>query len=420
MATTEQKVLNSLCKTKDIQVIMAGSSTDKIFEANGDIWGFIKEYYSKHRAIPDATILEERFVGFEVFDVPGETSYYLDQLREEYMVNQLKALTLNLKANVGKVASQAVLTSILRDALELQNVSSASQDIDITDFEAAAEDLKETRLKAEQMGGVPGIPTGIDFIDSAYPAGLVGGDLVILLGWTGRAKSLVSTMVCCNAFNRGFKPMIVSLEMNTKKVRDRAYTMMGKGKFRNSDFSTGDIDEDNFRAWGNSVKKGKGFVVISHDGNQEITPAFVQSKIDQHKPDILVLDYAQLMSDNAGSSDMTARMRNMSKEFKRLATANNIPVILISSATPDSTASINTPPIIEQVAWSKQLSFDADLAIAIHRHDPIEGMVEEGYVIIEVVGRKNRNGDLFSGFFKANINEGIYEPFYSLEEMAPS
>jgi replicative DNA helicase len=104
----------------------------------------------------------------------------------------------------------------------------------------------------------------------------------------------------------------------------------------------------------------------------------------------------------------------MSKEFKRLATANNIPIILISSATPDSTASINTPPIIEQVAWSKQLSFDADLAFAVHRHD---GQIEDGAVVIEIAGRKNRNGDLFSGYFKANINRGIYEEFYALEDI---
>jgi replicative DNA helicase len=139
-----------------------------------------------------------------------------------------------------------------------------------------------------------------------------------------------------------------------------------------------------------------------------------QSKIDQHKPDIIVLDYAQLMSDNANSPDMTARMRNMSKEYKRLAQANGIPIILISSATPDSTSSINTPPIIEQVAWSKQLSFDADLAFAVHRHD---GKLDGGSVVIEIAGRKNRNGDLFSGYFKADINSGIYKEFFNLTEI---
>lgn len=414
MATTELKVLNSLCQTKDIQPVMAGTHIDKMFVAYPDVWQFIKEYYSKHRAIPDASILEGQFNYFDAVEVPGVTAYYVDQLREEYINSELEAVTLKLRDKVGKIASGKILQGVLGDLMELQNVSVASQDRDITDFDKAMKEYEETRLLAEQMGGVPGISTGIGFIDSAYTSGLAGGDLIVVLGWTGRAKSLLTTMICCNAFHKGFKPMIISLEMNTKKVQDRAYTMLGKGRFKNSDLAVGDIREDDFRSWSSSINKGNGFVVVSHDGNNEITPAVVQSKIDQHKPDIIVLDYAQLMSDNANSSDMTARMRNMSKEFKRLATANNIPIILISSATPDSTASINTPPIIEQVAWSKQLSFDADLAFAVHRHD---GQIEDNCVVIEIAGRKNRNGDLFSGYFKANINEGIYEEFYTLEDI---
>lgn len=414
MPSTELKVLNSLCQTKDIQPVMAGAHIDKMFVAYPDVWQFIKEYYSKHRAIPDATILEGQFNYFDAVEVPGVTAYYVDQLREEYINCELEALTLKLRDKVGRIASGKILQGVLGDLMELQNVSVASQDRDITDFDKAMKEYEETRLLAEQMGGVPGISTGIGFIDSAYTSGLAGGDLIVVLGWTGRAKSLLTTMICCNAFSQGFKPMIISLEMNAKKVQDRAYTMLGKGRFKNSDLAVGDIREDDFRSWSSSVNKGNGFVVVSHDGNNEITPAVVQSKIDQHKPDVIVLDYAQLMSDNANSGDMTARMRNMSKEFKRLATANNIPIILISSATPDSTASINTPPIIEQVAWSKQLSFDADLAFAVHRHD---GMIEDDWVVIEIAGRKNRNGALFSGYFKANINEGRYEEFYTLEDV---
>lgn len=414
MGTTELKVLNSLCKTKDIQPVLAGSHIDKMFVGYSDVWGFIKDYYSKHRAIPDASILESQFNYFDAMDVPGETAYYVDQLREEYINSELERVTLKLRDKVGKIASGTVLQGVIGDLMELQNVSVTSQDRDITDFDFAMKEYEETRLLAEQMGGVPGIPTGIDFIDSAYTSGLAGGDLVVVLGWTGRAKSLITTMICVNAFNRGFKPMIVSLEMNTKKVQDRAYTMMGKGLFKNSDLAVGDIRVDDFRTWASQTKKHKGFTVVSHDGNNEITPAFVQSKIDQHKPSIVVLDYAQLMSDNANSSDMTARMRNMSKEFKRLATSNNIPIILISSATPDSTASLATPPIIEQVAWSKQLSFDADLAFAVHRRD---GVMDDGAVVIEIAGRKNRNGELFSGYFKANINDGIYKEFFSMEEI---
>lgn len=417
MATTEAKVINSLCQNKDISVLMSGEKVDELFVGHPDVWQFIKKYYSQYRAIPDASVLEEKFMYFDAFPVQGETMYHLDQLREEYMNNRLEQLTTRLKQNVGAISSKEVIAKSLNSLMNLSQMSFGSKDLDITDWESAEEDYKEVRRQALENGGTPGIPTGIDFIDASYPAGLAGGDLIVVLGWTGRAKSLFTTLVCCNAFTYGYKPMIVSLEMNVEKVRDRAYTILGNGLFKNSDLTLGDINEDDFRSWSKKQGRGNGFTVVAHDGNNEVTPAVVQSKIDQHKPDIIVLDYAQLMSDNANSGDMTARMRNMSREYKALAQANNIPVILISSATPDSAASTNTPPIIEQVAWSKQLSYDADLAIAPHKHDSVPN---EDFVVIEVACRKNRNGDLFTGYLKADINAGKYKTFFSLEDLAKS
>lgn len=414
MATTEAKLINSVCQNKDIGVLLT-QGVDELFTGFPDVWQFMKEYYTKYRAVPGAEILEENFKYFDKIEVPGETVYYMDQLRGEYLNNRLEQITLKLRDNVGKIAPDDVIDKSITSLLKLKSVSVVSKDIDITDTDAAAERYAETRRKALERGGVPGIPTGVDFIDATYTSGLAGGDLVVVLGWTGMGKSLLTTMLACNAFYYGYRPMIISLEMSVEKVQDRAYTMMGNGLFKNSDLAVGDINEDDFRTWSSNMNKGKGFTVVSNDGVNEVTPTMVQAKIDKYKPDIVILDYAQLMSDNNNSGDMTARMRNMSREFKALAVANDIPIILISSATPDSSASIKTAPIIEQVAWSKQLSYDADLAIAVHMNPEF---TMAGWVIMEIVCRKNRNGELFTGYFKANINEGIYKSFFNVEDMA--
>lgn len=410
---TALQAINAVIKNKDIPSIMQ-PGVDVLFEESyGDVLDFVKKHYSKYRTVPDIDIVMENFKFFEDVEVKGEADYYIDKLREEFKEATLEDVARKFKTNIGKVAADRVIQGALQDLMKLQNKTSGAQDLDLLDFDDAQRHFQEQRRIAAEMGGVPGIPTGIDFFDSAYTSGLSGGDLIVVLGWTGRAKSLITTLIACRAFQRGFKPMIISLEMKTQKVRNRAYTMLGEGSFQNSDLEIGLVDEDKFDTFRQKTV-GKGFVVISHDGQGEVTPAMVQSKIDQHKPDIIILDYAQLMSDNAGSNDMTARMRNMSREYKMLAVANNIPIILISSATPDSATATNTPPIIEQVAWSKQLSYDADLAFAVHKMDEI---LEDGWVIIQIVCRKNRNGEQFSGFFKAKINEGLYEEFFRLEDM---
>ncbi len=189
-------------------------------------------------------------------------------------------------------------------------------------------------------------------------------------------------------------------------MRDRIWTIKGSGLFSNSRLALGDIGTDNFRTFKRKQSERPDFMVVTDDGTTELTPNAIQAKIDQHKPDLLVFDYAQLGTDNERTNDMTARMRNMSKQYKRLAVNNDIPVILISSATADSSASANEPPVIEQVAWSKQLAFDADLAFAVHKHNDSN--------IVEIVCRKNRNGPLFSGLLDWDIDRGIIKEIFDL------
>jgi replicative DNA helicase len=397
LATKELQTINSVLKNKDIKVLFS-PSVDDLFIDYGDVWQAIKDYHHKYHAVPDFEVLEEQFPDLERVDVNGHSSYYLDELKNEYRQNRIERLLLKAGNDLSASNSQEILEALQKHLGKLNRFSSNARNFNIMDFEEAERSYEETRERAEAMGGTPGIPTGINFIDSAYPAGFSPGDLVVVLGWTGRGKSLLSTLICCNAHDKGMKPMMVSLEMSEKKLRDRVYTIKGSGVFSNTDLSLGVIDPDDFRQFRAEHENAPDFLVVTDDGGDELTPNYVQSLIDQHHPDIVVLDYAQLASDNDNTTDMTPRMRNMSKQYKRLAEANGIVVILISSATPDSTASANEPPRVEQVAWSKQLSYDADLAFAVHKHEDSN--------IIEVAGRKNRNGPLFDGFLDWDIDRG--------------
>ena len=402
----ELQVINAVLKNKDIQTLFA-SNVDDLFVGYRDIWDSIKSYHARYRAIPDIAVIKERHTDLDVIEVPADTSYYLDGLREQYIKNHMAAIAAEAgeKIRSGDTAPR-VLADMQANLSRLNRFSNASRDLNVMDFDDAERHYDAVRARALAMGGVPGVATGVDFIDSAYTSGLAGGDLVIVLGWTGRAKSLFTTLVACNAHQFGGKPMIVSLEMSGEKVRDRIYTIKGSGLFSNSALTLGDIAKDDLRSFAKTNSDKQDFFVVSNDGVGEITPNIIQAKIDQHKPTMVIIDYAQLLSDNSNSQDMTARMRNMSKEFKALAVANDIPVILISSATPDNAAAAKNPPTIEQVAWSKQLAYDADLAFAVHKHDNSDN--------VEIVCRKNRNGPLFSGYLIWDIDNGVIEERFDL------
>jgi replicative DNA helicase len=398
----ELQTLNAVLKNKDINVLYNQAGVDELFRAYGDVVQEIKNYHTKYHVVPDIGVIQEKFGAdnFEDVEVSGQTEYYLEGLREEYLRSRMDAIITKAdQALTHGNASPAVLAKLQESLSRLNRFAGGAVDMDLMDFEDAEKHYEEVRERASQFNGLPGIPTGISFIDSAYTSGLAPGDLVVVLGWTGRAKSLCTTLFACNAHDCGFKPMIVSLEMSGQKVRDRVYTIKGSGLFSNSGLALGDITTDSFRDFKSKQEGKPEFIVVTNEGIGELTPNIVEAKIDQHKAQIVIIDYAQLASDNANSENMTARMMNMSKEYKRLAVKKQVVIILISSATAESATSSNEPPTIEQVAWSRQLAYDADLAFAIHKMDDSN--------LIAIVCRKNRNGPLFAGFLDWNIDRGI-------------
>ena len=401
----EAKVITAVCNNKDISTLLA-ANVDELFTSYRDVWESLKNYYYKFKAVPEIGIIMERHKDFEPDpSAKAETGYYLDQLKNEYISNRLKSIILQAGASLKEDSASRVLADIQSKLAGLSRHTNNIRDIDLTDIELAEQHFASVKERSAAMGGSPGIITGIEAIDKAYPTGMAPGHLIVAIGWPGRGKTWFTSYLACKAWEQGFKPMIISLEMSPENMRDRIYTIMGSGLFKNSDFSKGDVNVDDFKAWGKKKFENKnGFILVSNEGLADVTPATVQGKIDQHKPDLVILDYHQLFNDNKRSNSEVERNRNISREFKLLAVSNNIPIVDITAATADDISDQDEPPMMSQVAWSKAIEYDADMAMAIHRY-PNTNM-------IEVVSRKNRHGHEFDFYLDWDINRGIIKPIY--------
>ncbi len=401
---TEAELISAVCKNKDISTILADNSDD-LFVSHKDIWEGLKSYYYKFRAVPEAGILQDKFKDFEPVETKGETGYYLDKLKNEFVGNKLKGILLQAGSSLKEDAPSRVLGTMQSQLANLSRYTNNVKDLDITDLDSAERHYESVRTRSLAMGGSPGILTGFEAIDKAYPTGMAPGHLIVAIGWPGRGKTWFTSYLACKAWEQGFKPMIVSLEMAPENMRDRIYTMLGSGLFRASDLSKGDINIDDFKTWGKKKTEGKNsFILVSNEGAGEVTPATIQGKIDQHKPDLVILDYHQLFNDNKRSNSEVERNRNISRDFKLLAVTNGIPIIDITAATADDISDQKEPPMMSQVAWSKAIEYDADMAIAIHKHANTD--------LIEVVSRKNRHGHDFRFFLDWDINRGVITPIY--------
>ena len=401
---TEAELISAVCKNKDISTILADNS-DELFTSHKDIWDGLKSYYYKFRAVPEVGILQDKFKDFEPVETKGETGYYLDKLKNEFVGNKLKTIMLQAGSSLKENAPSRVLGTMQTQLATLSRYTSNVKDLDVTDLAAAERHYESVKNRSLAMGGSPGILTGFDAIDKAYPTGMAPGHLIVAIGWPGRGKTWFTSYLACKAWEQGFKPMIVSLEMAPENMRDRIYTMLGSGLFKASDLSKGDINIDDFKTWGKKKTEGKNsFILVSNEGAGEVTPATIQGKIDQHRPDLVILDYHQLFNDNKRSNSEVERNRNISRDFKLLAVSNGIPIIDITAATADDISDQKHPPMMSQVAWSKAIEYDADLAIAVHKHQNTD--------LIEIVSRKNRHGQEFRFFLDWDINRGVITPIY--------
>jgi replicative DNA helicase len=401
---TEAAVITAVCENKDISTVLA-ENIDDVFTSHRDVWDGLKSYYLKFKAVPDISILTEKFKDFEPAKVKGETAYYLDQLKNEYLAGRLRNLLLTSGASLKSNASSRVISDMQKELTGLSRLTNNVRDVDLTDFKLAEEHFASVRDRSLAMGGSPGIMTGFKAIDYAYPTGMAPGHLIVMIGWPGKGKTWMSSYLACKAWEQGFKPMIISLEMTPENMRDRIYTMLGSGLFKASDFSRGQIDISSFDDWATKKFANKNqFILVSNEGTGHVTPNTVQAKIDQHKPDIVILDYHQLFNDSSGAKSETERNRNISRDFKLLAVRNNIPIIDITAATMDDISDQDSPPLLSQVAWSKAIEYDADMAMAVHRTPDTN--------IIEIVSRKNRHGTEFGFFLDWDLNRGIIKEIY--------
>ena len=402
---TEATLISAVCQNKDISTLLA-DNVDDLFTSHRDIWEGLKSYYYKFKAVPEASVLQEKFHDFDPdINVKAETGYYLDKLKNEYLSSKLKNILLQSGSALKQDAASRVLADMQSKLANLSRFTNNVRDLDVIDLDSATRHFSSVKDRASVMGGSPGILTGFKAIDAAYPTGMAPGHLIVAIGWPGKGKTWFTSYLACKAWEQGFKPMIVSLEMSPENMRDRIYTMLGSGLFKASDLSRGDINIDDFKSWGTKRFEGKNsFVLVSNEGNTEVTPATVQGKIDQHKPDLVILDYHQLFNDNKRSHSEVERNRNISREFKLLAVSNNIPVIDITAATADDVSDQDDPPMMSQVAWSKAIEYDADMAMAIHKHP--------GTNLIEIVSRKNRHGQEFAFHLDWDINRGIIKELY--------
>jgi replicative DNA helicase len=398
MSNTESKLISAVLKDKQMHVLLQ-ANVDKIMTTHNDIWLFIRNYFENNNLLPPDALVVEKFRDFAPDQTVGSTKYHLEELQGEYLNDQMKDIVRKAAAEIQNNNGVAALENVISETSELRKNTAVIRDIDVLDMESAVAYYENAQK--QQAAGMMGIKTGLPGFDNYLPAGIMPGQLGVFLAYPGIGKSWLSLYFAVQAWKQGRSPLVISLEMSETEVRNRVFTIMGEGLWSHRRLSAGEIEIETFKTWHKKHLEGKQeFHIISNDSGGEITPSVIRGKIDQYRPDLIIVDYLQLMSPNGKSDSEVVRMKNLSRELKLLAISEEIPIIALSSATPDDASKMDTVPTLGQTSWSRQIAYDADWVIALGRGANSD--------IIECAFRKNRNGFMGEFLLEVDFNKGHF------------
>jgi replicative DNA helicase len=398
VSNSEAKVISAVLEDKQVHVLLQ-ANVDGILRTHSDVWNFIKRYAETNGTVPPLSLVVEKFRDFAPVAGVGSTKHHLEELQADYLNDSLKDIIRNAATEVQGGQGVKALEQLITKTSELKKNTSAIRDVDATDLESAL--MYFENVKEQQALGKIGIRTGLPGFDNYLPSGIMPGQLGIFLAYPGIGKSWLALYFAVQAWKQGKTPMIISLEMSETEVRNRVFAIMGEGLWSHRKISNGDVELDMMKKWHENKIAGRPpFHIISNDSGGEITPSVIRGKIDQYRPDFVIVDYLQLMSPNQKSDNETVRMKNLSRELKLMSISEEVPIIAISSATPDDVTNMSTVPTLGQTAWSRQIAYDADWVLALGRGANSD--------IIECAFRKNRNGFMGDFLIQVDFDKGYY------------
>jgi replicative DNA helicase len=411
----EEAVLGAVMLEKEAVITILDILKPESFykESHQKIFKAISDLSSREFPVDLYTVTEELRSHHELESVGGPV--YLTQLTAKVV----SAANVDYHARI--VAQKYIQRELIRVSTEIQT-RSFDDTYDVTELLDYSENalfqiaegnikrevapinvvIKEAIREIEEAGkredALVGIPSGFTKLDR-LTSGWQKSELVIIAARPSMGKTAFALSMARNmSIDHGKNVAIFSCEMSSIQLVNRliiAETDIPGDKIKN-----GRLSEEEWKQLDTRIKKLVQAQIFIDD-----TPAIsifeLRAKcrrlMAQHKLDIVIVDYLQLMSgpENAGSREQ--EVSTISRSLKSIAKELNVPILALSQLNRSVEMRGGTKrPLLSDLRESGAIEQDADMVVFIHRQDKFgiptfeDGTSTKG--IAEIILAKNRNG----------------------------
>ena len=275
--------------------------------------------------------------------------------------------------------------------------------------------------------------TGIPCIDKVTN-GFARGELVTIGAKSGVGKSTLSLRIALNMFKReDIKILMISREMSKEQIGERiiaTHTDIDKKTFEEKSFT----EKDWQRIVNVMETYGSDKFIID---TRSKTIEDIKRRVIKEEPDILIVDYLQLLTPLDSKVSRERQIADMSRELKNLTLDNDMVVIQLSQLAEKGIGNYR-PTGESHIRESRAPYHDSNIVIYIHQpsedlemeqirksssleffqkmskdefKEKMEAQREEcGLRLQEIIVDKNRNGETLRKPYIVNMRNAFYAP----------
>ncbi len=363
----QKKILILLITDKQFMQTINDIMEPEYFDSDADKWLVknIKEYFQKYKTTPtmETLSIEIKKINSEILQ-----KTVIDNLKESYNLRKatdfeyIKEHALTFCKN--QTLKNAIMGSV--DLLERQDYEGIKTLIDEAMKAGTTKDLGHDYIKGleERMTKTSRktVATGWDIIDEVMDGGLASGELGVLVAAAGIGKTWCLQKIVQHAIKMGKKVIHYTLELNQEYVGLRYDTIF-------SGVPTGDLKYRKEEVE-KSLEKVKGQLLIKYFPTKSATVQTINAHLKQceirgYKPNLVIVDYADIMRDMGHYKELRLQLGNIYEDLRGLAGEFEIPIWTASQA---NRSALEEDVIgAEKIAESYTKVMTADFVLSISR-----------------------------------------------------
>lgn len=366
----QTKIITSLLADQDFAITFYDMIQPELLDTEAKQWLVrkIKEYYYEYKVTPTLSALKVK-----INEVSSELlrDSIIDELREvtknieapdlEFVKNETTTFCKNQMLKEAIIKSVDLIQTGRYDEIKrvVDNAMRAGTHRDIgleyiKEFDSILDDINRATISS-----------GWDPVDEIMDGGLSGGELGVVVAPSGIGKSWTLQALGVNALKAGKNVVHYTLELNQAYVGMRYATIF-------SEVPVANIKDNKERVKDIITKNCKGDLLIKYFPTRAATVQTIHTHLKTvelmgHSPDLIIVDYADLLRDVGTRNDVAIRhiLGNIYEDLRGLSGEFQIPVW---TASQSNRSSLEDEVIgAEKIAESYAKIMAADFVMSLSR-----------------------------------------------------